>query len=97
MIAKAGIYDEGLFGAVELRPETKDLLKIRSLEKGEETIRLNRLLLEDTYPLELSRDRQSDKEVKELQGKAPARRVTLVGSNAKNAHDITEPLQWLMR
>ena len=97
VIAKAGIYDEGLFGAVELRPGTRDLLKIRSLEKGEETIRLNRLLLEDTYPLELSRDRQSDKEVKELQGKAPARRVTLVGSNVKNAHDITEPLQWLMR
>lgn len=33
----------------------------------------------------------------ELQNKLPARRIEIVGDGVKNAHDITEPLQWLMR
>jgi len=96
LMAKASIYDQGRFANVELRPETKDLLKITSVQKGEETVRLNRLLLEDVYPAALSRNKKYDKEVSELQQKLPARRVSLVGPNVKNLHDITEPLQWLM-
>jgi hypothetical protein len=96
LIAKAGIYDQGRFANVELRLETKELLNLTSVQKGEETVNLNRLLLEDAYPSALSRNRKYDKEVSELQLKLPARRVSLFGPNVKNPYDITEPLQWLM-
>jgi hypothetical protein len=32
-----------------------------------------------------------------LQNKVPATRIEIVGQDVKNAHDITEPLLWLMR
>lgn len=32
-----------------------------------------------------------------LQRKPPARRISIIGNNINNQHDITEPLQWLMR
>jgi hypothetical protein len=101
VIAKASIYDQGRFTNVELRSETKALINITglaaSVQQREETIRMNRLLLEDTYPSEVLRTRQNDIEVSALHQKLPARRVSLVGADIKNPHDITEPLQWLMR
>ncbi|MBL9135540.1 MAG: hypothetical protein JNK85_06710 [Verrucomicrobiales bacterium] len=49
------IWDEARFASVRLRPETRRLLQ--SNPTGGERCRLNRLLLEDAYPLELSRNR----------------------------------------
>lgn len=40
---------------------------------------------------------QSDEGHLELQRKPPARRASIIGSNVQNPHDVTEPLQWLMR
>jgi hypothetical protein len=97
MMAKASVYDEERFKSVKLRPETKEILKGMSVEMGEEAVRLNRLLLEDAYPSDLTRTRQYAAEATELQKKKPGRRVFLVGSNIKNPHDITEPVQWLMQ
>jgi len=97
IMAKASIYDEERFRNVSLRPETKEILKGKSVQMGEETIRLNRLLLEDVYPTGLTRTRQYADEALELQRKAPGRRVFLVDSHIANAHDITEPILWLMR
>lgn len=45
------LYDERMFRDVELRPETKELLAMSP--KGMESIRLNRMLLEDAYPREI--------------------------------------------
>jgi hypothetical protein len=50
------IYDEDLFRQVERRPETQQLLALNP--EGEELARLNRLLLQDAYPVELSRPKQ---------------------------------------
>ena len=97
IMAKASIYDDERFKNIGLRPETKEILKGKSVQIGEETIRLNRLLLEDAYSTGLTRTRQYAEEALELQRKAPGRRVSLVGSNISNAHDITEPVLWLMR
>lgn len=97
IMAKASIYDEERFKNVGLRAETREILKGKSVQMGEEAIRLNRLLLEDAYPTGLTRTRQYAEEALELQKKAPGRRVFLVGPNIENAHDITEPVLWLMR
>ena len=97
IMAKASIYDEIRFEGVKLRPETNEILKGVGVEVGEEAVRLNRLLLEDAYPSDLTRTRQFSAEATELQKKKPGRRVLLVGSNVQNAHDITEPVQWLMQ
>lgn len=97
MMAKGSMYDEERFKGVKLRPETKEILKGMAVQMGEEAIRLNRLLLEDAYPSQLSRTRQYAEEAIELQKKKPGRRVFLVGSYITNPHDITEPVQWLMR
>ncbi len=49
------IYEDGRFAAVDLRPETRLMLaRKQHAEKG--CGRLNRLLLEDAYPEELSRE-----------------------------------------
>jgi hypothetical protein len=96
VMAKASIYDETRFKGVKLRPETKEILKGVGVEIGEEAIRLNRLLLEDAYPSDVTRTRQFATEATELQKKKPGRRVLLVGSNIQTDHDITEPVQWLM-
>lgn len=47
------IYDEKLFQNVRLRPDTETLLK--SNPQGRDLVRLNRLLLEDAYPVEVSK------------------------------------------
>jgi len=48
------IWEEGRFATVELRWETQELLERHP--QGTELARLNRLLLEDAYSLELSRN-----------------------------------------
>jgi hypothetical protein len=52
LIKGASLYDIQRFAAVTMRPETKQLLEQNP--KNEELIRLNRLLLEDAYRLEIS-------------------------------------------
>jgi hypothetical protein len=47
------IYESNRFQGISLRPETTDLMK--EGPTGPSTARLNRLLLEDAYPLELSK------------------------------------------
>jgi hypothetical protein len=51
--AEKSIYDEKLFHNVKFRPETDDLRKTDP--SGQKLVQLNRLLLEDAYPIELSR------------------------------------------
>lgn len=98
LMAKSSIYDEERFRGVKLRPETKEILKGSvTVQMGEEAIRLNRLVLEDAYPNDLTTTRQYADEAVALQKKKPGRRVMLVGSKVKNAHDITEPVLWLMQ
>ena len=55
LIAGSPLWDKRRFAGVPLRPETKDLLK--TSRQAEEMTRLNRLLLEDAYPLEIARPR----------------------------------------
>jgi len=58
--SRSSIYDEERFKhkdakAIELRQGTKDLLSKAKDLQGGDLLRLNRLLLEDAYPLELER------------------------------------------
>ncbi len=55
LINGASIWDEARFTSVQIRAETRELLQ--SNPTGPQLVGLNRLLLEDTYPLELSRTR----------------------------------------
>jgi hypothetical protein len=95
-MAMPDIYDETRFADVELRSETERLLE-RILQREEERLYLSRLLLEDAYPNELSRDREYADEAALLKGKLPADRVLVVGDGVKMPHDVSEPIQWLMR
>ncbi len=97
LMAEPDIYDETRFAAVVLRSETESLLRNGVLQKDEKKLYLTRLLLEDAYPGELSRDREHATEASDLQDKLPAGRVLVVGDHVKMAHDVTEPIQWLMR
>jgi len=54
IVAGPSIYEDARFAAVKLRPETERLIDRKSEDGG--VIRLNRLLLEDAYPLELARN-----------------------------------------
>lgn len=54
IIGGKSIYDDLRFQDIPLRPETVDLLKRDP--SGPDLVLLNRLLLEDAYPLELSRN-----------------------------------------
>jgi hypothetical protein len=99
VLGSASIFDEARFKEVKLRTETSEELRDLLAKKpdiGEETLRLNRQLLEDAFPDNIVKTKQFAKEAAELQSKAPDRRVLLVGKDVKNRHDITEPLQWLM-
>jgi hypothetical protein len=97
IVSKADIYEKALFEGILLREDTRDLIQERHTQISDDHIRLNRLLLEDAFPLELARTRQFAQDAAELQTKPPSHRVALVGSNVSNEHDITEPLQWLIR
>jgi hypothetical protein len=55
IIRGQSIYDAQRFAGVVLRPETQLLLTQNP--EGDDLLRLNRLLLEDAYPMEISRSR----------------------------------------
>ncbi|MCU1305272.1 MAG: hypothetical protein JWQ87_5556 [Candidatus Sulfotelmatobacter sp.] len=100
VLRSAHIFDEARFRGVKLHTETKEELRevlAKKPDLGEETLRLNRQLLEDAFPQNILNTKQFAKEAAELQSKAPERRVLLVGMDVKNRYDITEPLQWLMQ
>ena len=52
------IFDKARFNGIALRPETSQLLTAKDLQ-GNDLLRLNQLLLEDAYPLDLSKDSNS--------------------------------------
>ncbi|HXF11475.1 MAG TPA: MFS transporter [Desulfuromonadaceae bacterium] len=54
VIGTSSIYDPERFNGVSLRPETRQLLD--SNPSGKDLLRLNRLLMDDAYPAEISRD-----------------------------------------
>jgi hypothetical protein len=58
IIGGPGIYESTRFQGISLRAETSELVKAGPT--GPSLARLNRLLLEDAYPRELSRKRQLD-------------------------------------
>ena len=57
LLEDKSFYTEARFKAVSLRESTRELLKVRSKAEGAGLMRLNRALLEDAYPAELSNDR----------------------------------------
>jgi peroxiredoxin len=61
LIVGPGLYKVKRFKGVALRPETIDLIK--QGPTGARLVRLNRLLLEDAYPLELSRNQEMDRRI----------------------------------
>jgi Double-GTPase 1 len=97
LIAEPDFFDENRFEEVELRAETDALLRNGVLQKDDKRLYLTRLLLEDAYPNELSREREHAEEASGIQQKLPAQRALVVGDGVKMTHDITEPIQWLMR
>lgn len=97
LMAEPDIYDEARFSDVELRRETEALLTNGVLQVEDKKLYLIRLLLEDAFPGELSREREHAKEATDLQQKPPARRVFVVGDHVKEPHDLTEPIRWLMQ
>jgi len=54
IVTGPALYDKAAFATVTLRPETRQLLE-QNPQDRENRMRLNRLLLEDAYPKELSR------------------------------------------
>ena len=54
MVAGQPLFDAGRFAGVTLRPDTRQLLA--SNPQGADLQRLNRLLLDDAFPREISRD-----------------------------------------
>jgi hypothetical protein len=55
--ADASLYAADRFADVSLSPETERLLLLTPAATGDDLVRLNRLLLEDAYPAEISRSR----------------------------------------
>lgn len=89
------IHESARFAGIELRPQTQNLL--RQDPQGAELQRLNRLLIEDAYPLELSRDRSLLPRVGGLAG-IGASRISVAGgiayvsgSSGFQAVDVTDP------
>lgn len=97
IMAEPDFFNETRFGGVELRAETEALLRDGVLQKDDKKLYLTRLLLEDAYPNELSRKREHAEEALGIQQKLPAQRALVVGDGVKMVHDVTEPIQWLMR
>ncbi|MGE3313353.1 MAG: hypothetical protein AB7O66_25590, partial [Limisphaerales bacterium] len=58
ILGGGSIWDANRFEGVELRPETQYLINSNPI--GEELVRLNRLLLEDAYRLELSKNPEDE-------------------------------------
>ena len=93
------LYDAERFKGITLRPVTKDLLATHLRDQLDDTDikRLNRMLLEDVFSAELSKEWQHANEQEKMENLNPANRVLIVGEGVENKHDITEPIQWLMR
>ena len=93
------LYDAERFKRITFRPATKDLLEahLRDQMDDADLKRLNRMLLEDVFTTELSRDWENAKEQEKMENLIPANRVIILGEGVANKHDITEPIQWLMR
>jgi uncharacterized protein YbbC (DUF1343 family)/CubicO group peptidase (beta-lactamase class C family) len=53
IMREPGLYEESRFKDVKLREETKEFLQRKP--EGDDLARLNRLLIEDAYPMDLSR------------------------------------------
>ncbi len=53
IVSGAAIYDESRFRSVQLRPEARELLAKNP--QGQDLARLNKILIEDAYPAELSK------------------------------------------
>jgi thioredoxin-dependent peroxiredoxin len=66
IIGGPSIFKVKRFKGVSLRPETTALIK--QSPTGSKLVRLNRLLLEDAYPLELTRNQKMDRRVSFLIG-----------------------------
>jgi len=96
ILSTSVIFEADRFKGVQLRGETEELRTASGGQRGDDLVRLNRLLLEDAYPAEISRDLQLDAAMRELQNKTPAMRISVVGPNNEISHDITEPVRWLM-
>lgn len=96
LIGERALYEEARFAGVTMRSETVELQRNSERLQEGDVIYFGRLLMEDAYP-ELSRDRRNAQEAAALQGKRPGIRILLVGDHVVAPHDITEPIQWLMR
>ena len=86
IIGRSSIWDTSRFSKLNIRQETSDLLKRDP--HGEDLAWLNRLLLEDAYPLELSRSAQIQK-TKYLVGL-----VVCSGKPDRNVMARFEEVQW---
>ena len=70
------IYDAQRFAGVVLRPKTQQLLAQNAQNpQGNTPLRLNRLLLEDAYPLELSRNHKKGADSRWLAAPVISRRI----------------------
>lgn len=99
LLGKIDFYDLARFASVSLRDETKSHLEefLEKENKDTTEIRiLNRKILEDVFPRNISKKWQNRKEHQKLVDLPAARRVAVFGKAVKNKHDITEPIQWLM-
>ena len=63
LVAGPSLHDESRFRGVRLRPETVDF--VRKNPRGQELARLNRMLIEDAYPAELSKSPSASWTVKD--------------------------------
>jgi TPR repeat protein len=96
IVGGPSVYDPQRFRAVALRPETKELLSQNP--QGDELQRLNRLLLEDAYPLEISSKRSlyfvpKDEEQSAKIAAMVAERAGYVAlTNRETRHDLASKL-----
>jgi hypothetical protein len=99
LISLPSFYDAQVFESVVLGERTKVLLDQhnRDAKKGVDLISLNRKLLEDVFPAEISKVWTNQAEQEAVQKLQPTKRVLMQGDGVSNSHDITEPIQWLMK
>lgn len=99
-LGRNDFYEARRFEGIALGEDTQTQLEEfqrKEIRNKAELMSLNRKLLEDAFPHELSRKWQDEREQAKLEKKHPAERVSVNGPNVVNEHDITEPLQWLMQ
>ncbi len=99
LLGKKDLYDESRFASVSLKADTKSLLEefLENKAQDNTTLKmLNRKLLEDVFPRNISPKWQYRKEHQKIVDLPADQRVAVFGKTVKNKHDITEPIQWLM-